>query len=99
MVPGLSPRDRRLAGNTPIIGLAYQDTARAYPLDLLEELGEIQDQLGDIQVALKYDASSKQVRLDSPKSDQIVFRRTWWNGWFEFYPETEIYQLSQSTVE
>jgi hypothetical protein len=92
VVPGLTPRDRRFTGNTTIIGLAYQDSACAYPLELLEDLGEIQDQLGDIPVKLKFDHSAKQVSLESLHSEQIIFRRTWWNGWYEFSPHTEIYQ-------
>ena len=96
VVPGLTPGDQRLVNNTPIVGLAYQDIARAYPMKLLEQQGTIQDQFGDILITLKYDPSSKQVALDSPRRDEILFRRTWWNGWFEFYPETEVYQLSKS---
>ena len=95
--PGLTPRDRRLANNTPIIGLAYQGTASAYPLLVLKQQGVIQDQLGDAPVILRYDASSKQVTLESPNRDQILFRRTWWNGWYEFYPQTGVYQRSNVT--
>lgn len=92
--PGLTPQDRRLAKTAPIIGLAYQGIARAYPLESLQELGVIHDQLGEVPVILHYDASTQQVRLESAESESISFRRTWWIGWFEFHPDTGVYQLS-----
>jgi hypothetical protein len=96
IVPGLSPRDHRLENNTPIVGLAVNDCSRAYPMNILEQLGKIQDQLGGVSVTLHYDSRSEEVSLESPLNDKIVFRRTWWNGWYEFYPETDIYQETES---
>lgn len=90
--PGLTPLDQRLAKTVPVIGLTYQGIARAYPLESLQKLEVIHDQLGDAPVTLHYDASTQQVRLESPQSESISFRRTWWIGWFEFHPGTGVYQ-------
>jgi hypothetical protein len=97
--PDLTPQDRRLLNSTPIIGLAYQGTARACPLLILEQQGVIQDQLGDAPVELRYDASSMLVTLESSNRDQILFRQTWWNEWYEFYSQTGVYQRSKVTDE
>jgi hypothetical protein len=97
--PGLTPLDRRLARNTPVIGLIYQETARAYPLETLRRQGVIQDQLRNIQIVLHYDPSTQQVVLESAERAKIIFRRTWWSGWFEFYPHTEVYQPPQESLK
>ena len=66
IAPGLSRDDRRLKNNTPVIGLAIGDFARAYPMNVLEQQGSIKDQLGEVPITLHYDSRSEQVSLESP---------------------------------
>jgi hypothetical protein len=99
IAPGLTRNDRRLMNNTPVIGLATGDSARAYPMIILEQQGSIKDQLGEIPIILHYDSWSEEVSLETPHSDKIVFRRTWWSGWYEFYPNTDVYQLARTHSE
>jgi hypothetical protein len=89
--PGLTKPDRRLPSHEVVIGIMIDGIARAYPLETLIELGVIDDEIEGEQIRLEYDPTHDAVRAtmnDAP----INAARTWWTGWYEFHPETTLFE-------
>jgi hypothetical protein len=66
--PGLSGLDRRLDQHAFIAGITVGGLAKAYPMDVLERVKIINDQVGSRAVVIIYDKSSDRVRCFSTGS-------------------------------
>jgi hypothetical protein len=66
--PGLSGLDRRLDQHAFIAGIAVDNHAKAYPMEVLQRRIVIRDQVGSHPVVIFYDASSDRVRCFSTGS-------------------------------
>ncbi|MCB8981063.1 MAG: DUF3179 domain-containing protein [Ardenticatenaceae bacterium] len=96
--PGLSPNDTRLPAHEEIGGLALNGAARAYPLSLMQMLGEVRDTLGGIPIVVRYDALngrlSAYLQDENGRADTahpLPIQRQFWLGWSEFHPQTTIF--------
>lgn len=97
-VPGLTRRDARLPHNEAVIGVTREGVSRAYPLAELAQRGSIDDTLGGVALRLSYDERAQRVRVQQRETGASVpFQRTWWGGWYEFHPLTEVYQAPDTS--
>lgn len=89
--PGLvAKKDNRLPLHEVVIGVDVNGAARAYPLDVVREKGEITDSLGGQPITINYhpEGDSVEVRMGE---EPVSIERLWWLGWSEFHPETDIF--------
>lgn len=96
--PGLTPVDKRLPAHEPVAGISVGNVYRAYPLAALNEAGIIEEQVNGRQVRVAYDAAGDQVRA-SLDGAPLWVQRTWWAGWFEFHPQTTVYEPGLGIME
>lgn len=89
-VPGKTRRDTRLPTHETIIGIIVDDTARAYPLAGLRRLGTVEEMVNGRQISVIFDANHDSVQAFAD-NDQLFPQRTWWAGWYEFHPQTTIF--------
>lgn len=99
--PGLLPHDTRLPAHEEIVGVALRGESRAYPLSALRRLGQIEDELSGIPIALTYESESDRVRVVTPPSVQgsVRLERQWWLGWSEFHPGGSVWKPTGAGVE
>jgi len=90
-LPGATATDTRLPFTEVVVGVEIGGEATAYPLATLRERGSLGDTIGGVPVALTYEAESDRVDVTSG-GEPVAFQRTRWMGWFEFHPETEVYE-------
>lgn len=91
--PGLAARrDRRLPLHEVVFGLEVGGEDRAYPLQMLRKLGQIEDFLGGQAVTLRYHPEGDQIEATAG-GEPIWGERTWWLGWSEFHPNTDVFTL------
>lgn len=88
--PGLHGLDRRLDQHAEIAGVVVAGVAKAYPLELLRDLGTIDDLVGTVQVRLTFDTRADRVRA-ALGSTPVRVSREWWLAWSEYHPGTGLY--------
>ena len=84
--------DTRMKNKARIIGIAYKDVARAYPLDAIRKSpgGEVLDELAGEKVQLKYDEQRDVFDvIKVPDGANAV--HTFWFTWAKFHEDTQIY--------
>ena len=97
IAPGQTPNDSRLEPYAAVIGVVVNGVARAYPLEQLQTLHRLTDNLGGATIELRYAPTTHHVQLfidDQPLSVQ----QTWWLGWYEFHPDTSIWQPPNGNI-
>ena len=90
-LPGEVDVDGRLPFTADVVGVEVGGEAKAYPVAALRERSPIGDFLGGTPITVAYDPGSDGARVTSG-GESIPFQRTRWMGWFEFHPETEVYE-------
>jgi len=90
-LPGQTEVDRRLPFTEDVVGVEVGGEAKAYPVAALRERSTIGDFLGGAPITVAYDPETDGARVFSG-GESVPFQRTRWMGWFEFHPETEIYE-------
>ena len=89
--PGLAAKeDCRLPLHQVVIGLEVGEESRAYPLQLLRDLGKVEDRLGGKKVVLRYRPEGDRIEA-AVSGNPAWVERTWWLGWSEFHPHTDVY--------
>jgi hypothetical protein len=89
--PGLAAKDdHRLPAHQMVIGVQVNDEARAYPLDLVRELGKINDTLGGRQIIIIYHPTGDNVDVRMGE-EPLRVEHLWWQGWSEFHPQTDVF--------
>jgi hypothetical protein len=88
---GVTTNDDRLEMLTEVIGVEIDDHAKAYPVETLKEQGPVEDEVDGVSVTVTFD--TKRNRADvSVNGQPETFKRTRWLDWFEFHPETAVYE-------
>jgi len=90
-LPGEAEVDPRLPFTEDVVGVEVDGEAKAYPVVALRERSPIGDFLGGAPITVAYDPGSDGARVTSG-GESVPFQRTRWMGWFEFHPETEVYE-------
>ena len=88
---GLTPNDDRLDFRAEVIGVEIDGQAKAYPIETLETQGTVEDEVAGVPVTISFDptGSRADVAVDGQSGS---FKRTRWLDWFEFHPETVVYE-------
>lgn len=90
-LPGTVAVDRRLPFTEEVVGVEVDGRAKAYPVATLRERGHVGDVLGGTTITVSFDPAADRAQVTS-KGESVPFQRTRWMGWFEFHPETAIYE-------
>ena len=89
------PGKTKLIGLPPrevVFGIAYNNIQRAYPLNVIVDKNEFEDDFGDKVLILNFDKTGEFLYAKEPVSEVAVkVEKHWWLGWKEFHPNTEIY--------
>jgi hypothetical protein len=88
---GLTENDERLGMLTEVIGIEIGEHAKAYPVETLEEQGRVEDEVAGESVTVKFDSAGNRADV-SVNGHPETFKRTRWLDWFEFHPETAVYE-------
>lgn len=91
IAPGKTPNDKRLPPYEAVIGIAIESVARAYPLATLQQKGTIEEMYAGQTIRIEHDAETELVRA-FVNDEPVLIKRTWWLGWYEFYPQTTCYE-------
>ena len=77
-----------------VVRLSLADTAKAYRVADLQQVRLVNDALGDINVIVVASPESGLVHQSDPSEvlPHIPSRTSFWFGWFQHHPDTEIYQ-------
>ena len=90
-LPGRTATDERLAFTEAVVGVEVEGRAKAYPVSALRERGSIGDVVAGVPVSLTYEVDADRVRVTAGGAS-VPFQRTRWMGWFEFHPDTAVYE-------
>ncbi len=87
----LKRKDDRLPVKEAVVGVRFQDEARAYPVRVIREASgqTVRDRLAGETVELRADADGTVRVVQVPDAAQVV--HTFWFTWAAFHPETSIY--------
>ncbi|MEF8894348.1 DUF3179 domain-containing (seleno)protein [Halodesulfurarchaeum sp.] len=88
---GVTATDDRLGMLTEVIGIEVEGHAKAYPIDRLQERGRVDDEVGGVPVTVTFDSEGNRADV-SVAGQSKTFKRTRWLDWFEFHPNTAVYQ-------
>ena len=88
---GLAANDDRLGLLSEVVGVEINGQAKAYPIDTLKELGTVEDEVGEVSVTIFFDSDGNRADV-SVDGQPETFKRTRWLDWFEFHPETAVYE-------
>jgi hypothetical protein len=88
---GLTPDDDRLGLLTEVVGIEIDGHAKAYSIETLKEQGTVEDEVGEVSVTVSFDTDGNRADV-SVDGQPETFRRTRWLDWFEFHPETMVYE-------
>jgi hypothetical protein len=92
--PGLHGIDRRLDQHAFVAGVVVDGVPKAYPLDVLRDLGTVEDRVGKTAVRLSYDARADRVRATAGQAALLVSRE-WWLAWSEYHPGSLLYEKTR----
>lgn len=83
---GLSVREK-------IWGLQLNGQCKAYPISELKKVTEITDNLGGVDIFIKYNPDTNQIDgIIRTTNEPLKFQSHWWFGWKEFHPDTKIWK-------
>lgn len=92
----IAPGKTRLAGlptREKIWGLQLNGKSKAYPISELKKHPEITDNLGGLEIQIRYDPNNNQINGIVPATEETLkFQNHWWFGWKEFHPDTAIWK-------
>lgn len=88
---GVTTDDDRLEMLAEVIGVEINATAKAYPVETLKEQGTVEDEVGGVSVTVAFDTDGNRVDV-SVDGRPEPFKRIRWLDWFEFHPETAVYE-------
>lgn len=89
-VPGKTRPDDRLPSHEEVVGIVVDGVARAYRLADLRHLERVSEMVNGRQIQVVYDEEKDVVRAFSDDTP-LIAQRTWWMGWYEFHPQTTLY--------
>ena len=80
-----------------IWGLQLNGQSKAYPISELKKVTEIADNLGGMDILIKYNPNTNQINGTVKTTNELLkFQNHWWFGWKEFHPNTEIWKEKQT---
>jgi len=82
-----------LPAREKIWGLELNGQSKAYPISELKKVTEITDNLGGVEIQIRYNPNDNQVNgTVLTTNEPLKFQNHWWFGWKEFHPDTEIWK-------
>lgn len=93
--PGKSRTDRRLPPRETVVGILVEGTSRAYRLIDLQQVGIIEELFNGQRIKVEFDEPTAVVRVYA-NGTPLHGQRTWWLGWYEFHPQTTIFELKNN---
>lgn len=89
---GLSLREK-------VWGLQLNGQSKAYPISELKKATEITDNLGGVDIVIKYNPDTNQIDgINKTTNEKLKFQNHWWFGWKEFHPDTEIWTEEKNSL-
>ena len=75
-----------------VFGVLLKETARAYPLEVLQQTSAVTDSLAGIPLELSYDAEADELTVVRRDTGEIVPTvQSFWFAWQGFYPDTTVF--------
>ena len=82
--------DRRLHPKTVVLGVKFNNSAKAYPESAVVKEGKISDRVGGVPVFLERMPSGL-VNITGENGETVAYERDFWFAWAAFNPDTELY--------
>ncbi len=87
----LSSKNNILPDKTKIYGIAIDGEYRAYPVDLLNELVFVEDEIGSTAINIKHDRKANTTYATDGLGNIINGTTMYWFAWYAFHPTTTVY--------
>lgn len=76
-----------------IFGILLNDTARAYPLEVLELNPSFAETFEGVPIDVSYDASASELTITRTDTGEVIPAvQSFWFAWQGFYPETTVFK-------
>ena len=89
-------KDERISNDTLVFGVVVNDSAKAYPIDLVKKRESIEDTFRGTTFTLSYDKTLDVVRvfkkLPDGKTERVNPFSSFWFAWAVTHPGTDLYQ-------
>ncbi|OGL66451.1 hypothetical protein A2856_02040 [Candidatus Uhrbacteria bacterium RIFCSPHIGHO2_01_FULL_63_20] len=88
----VDPKDARLPAKTSVVGVLAGGAAKAYPLESVRVVREIDDSIGGVGVRLAYDEDLGTVSVEDADGEPLPATMAYWFFWAATYPQTQIFE-------
>jgi len=92
----VSHDDSRFSAKRLVVGFELAEATKAYPLDIVQKMKTIQDNIGDTSVRIVWDEEKQTVRgyadAGNDHIDELPAQMHYWFSWAAFHPLTEVFQ-------
>jgi hypothetical protein len=78
-----------------VLGVVVGGTAKAYPIDLLDEEPILEDRINGEPITIEWDAAARHGAAQSAGGEELPTVQVYWFAWQGFYPDTELYGTKQ----
>lgn len=86
-------RARGFHPKQPVLGIAIDGIAKAYPLSELARFGSsVEDRIGGHPVTVRYDEQNQTAEIFDGNDERLPGVIAYWFAWYAFHPETEVYR-------
>ncbi|GIW66497.1 MAG: hypothetical protein KatS3mg095_0395 [Candidatus Parcubacteria bacterium] len=89
-------RDNRLDEKSFVLGIIVNGKAKAYSVDAIKKIGELEDKFEGKTIIVKYDKSAEVVRIFEKKTNGSLERinpfATFWFTWVAVHPDTDLFK-------
>lgn len=95
VVPGKTRDDKRLPALEMVIGVLVDGAPRAYRLADLARSGALEETVNGRKIRVIYDEEHQSVQALAD-GDRLDLKRTRWMGWYEFHPDTTVFEPAEN---
>ncbi len=82
-----------------MVGIEHGGQAKAYPLPLLRQKGELRDALGGQTLTLNFDAATDRIRVTDGQGGEVPHLVLYWFVWKGIFPETDRFREEEGTSD
>ncbi len=75
-----------------VVGIELDGQARAYPLELLRQQGEIRETFGGIELRLRFDSATDSLQVIRADGSKVSHMLAYWFVWKGIHPQTGRYK-------
>ena len=82
---------------SPVIGIELGELSKAYPENLLDHPGQLEDRLGPHELLIQRDPQGRIRAFErTPRGTlrELKVVSSYWFAWLAFHPDTQLYQPS-----